>query len=72
MDDFKEKLHELMLITAKQNASDLHIGVGKKPTLRIDGLLVPLEKEQVTTPESAEGLVHALLTPEQKEQFAVK
>ncbi|HEY4475559.1 MAG TPA: PilT/PilU family type 4a pilus ATPase [Candidatus Paceibacterota bacterium] len=72
MDDFKQKLHELMIITAKQNASDLHIGVGKKPTLRIDGMLVPLEKEQVVTPEIAEGLVYALMTPEQKDQFLVK
>jgi len=72
MDEFKTKLHELMLMAAKQNASDLHIGVGKKPTLRIDGILVSLEKEPVVTPEAAEGLVFALLTPEQKELFLAK
>lgn len=72
MDEFKQKLRELLLITARQNASDLHIGVGKRPTIRIDGMLVPLEKETVVTPEIAEGLVYALLSPEQKEEFAVK
>lgn len=72
MDDFKLKLHELMLTAVKQNASDLHIGVGKKPTLRIDGILVSLEKEPIVTPEIAEALVFALLTQEQKEQFLVK
>jgi len=72
MDEFKQKLHELMLMAAKQNASDLHIGVGKKPTLRIDGILVSLEKEPVITPEAAEGLIFALLTPEQKELFLAK
>ncbi len=70
--DYKEKLEELMLLTAKQNASDLHIGVGKKPSLRIDGILVPIEREQVIAPEAADGLVEALLTPEQREQFHVK
>lgn len=72
MDEYKQKLREFLLLTAKQNASDLHIGVGKKPTLRIDGLLVPIEKEAVVTPEAAEGFVYALLTPEQKEQFLAR
>lgn len=72
MDDFKSKLRELMLLTARQNSSDLHIGVGKKPTLRVDGLLVPVEKEPIVTPETAEGLVYALLTQEQKNEFLAK
>ncbi len=72
MDDFKQKLQSLLLNTVKQGASDLHLAAGKKPTIRIDGLLVSLEKEPVLTPEAAEGLVYALITPEQKEQFLVK
>jgi twitching motility protein PilT len=72
MDEQKQKLSELMLLTASQNASDLHIGVGKKPTLRIDGHLVPLEKDVIITPEIAEGLVNALLTPEQQQEFEIK
>ena len=67
--DFKSKLNELLLITAQQNASDLHIAVGFKPTIRIDGDLVPLAKEQIVNSEIAEGLVGALLTSEQKAKF---
>ncbi len=69
MDDYSEKLKDLLITCAKQNASDLHLGVGRRPTLRIDGTLVPLQKEPVLTPEMAEGLILALLTPEQKEKF---
>ena len=69
MDDYKQKLSDLLLTTARQNASDLHIGVGRRPTLRIDGVLIPLQKEPILTPEMTEGLVTALLTPPQKEQF---
>lgn len=69
MNAYKEKLDQLLLVTAQQNASDLHIAVGFKPTLRIDGVLVPLAKEPVVNAEIAEGLVTALLTPEQKEEF---
>ena len=72
MDDYKQKLLDLLITTAKQNASDLHIGVGRRPTLRIDGSLVPLQKEPIVTPEIAEGLILSLLTPDQKEHFVVK
>src|SRR5579871_4273193 len=66
MDDFKQKLTDLLTACAKQNASDLHLAVGRRPTLRIDGVLVPLQKEALITPEMAEGIIGALITPEQK------
>jgi twitching motility protein PilT len=67
--DYKQKLNELLLTTAQQNASDLHLAVGRHPTLRIDGILIPLQKEGILTPELAENLISALLTPEQKAIF---
>jgi len=70
--DYKQKLNDLLLATARQNASDLHLAAGRHPTLRIDGILIPLQKEPLLTPEISEGLVMAMLTPEQKEQLAVE
>lgn len=67
--DYKQKLKDLMLTTARQSASDLHIAVGRKPTLRVDGVLIGLEQEPILTAEDTQGLVLALLTPEQKEKF---
>jgi twitching motility protein PilT len=64
--DYKQKLIELLTETAKENASDLHLAVGKHPTLRIDGTLMPLQKEPILTPEMAEGIISGLLTEEQK------
>ncbi len=69
MDDYKQKLNDLLATTAKENASDLHLAVGKHPTLRIDGVLMPLQKEPLLTPELAEGIISELLTPEQKIKF---
>lgn len=66
---YKEKLNEFLLAAAKQNASDLHLAVGRRPTLRIDGVLIALQKEAIITPEIMEGLVDALLLPEQKTIF---
>jgi twitching motility protein PilT len=70
MDDYAAKLKDLLTTAARENASDLHLAVGRRPTLRIDGVLVPLAKETLVTPEMAEGLVYALITPAQKEKLA--
>jgi len=63
------RIKELLLATAKENASDLHLAVGRRPTLRIDGVLVPLQKEAVLTPEDAEGLVAAILEEGQMDRL---
>src|SRR3990172_8305911 len=67
--EYKQKLEELLLATAKQAASDLHISVGRRPTLRVDGVLVPIAKENILTSEDTQGLVLGLLDDAQKEEF---
>lgn len=63
------ELEELLATTIRENASDLHITVGRYPTLRINGLLVPIMNKPMVTPKKAEELVLALLTSRQREQF---
>jgi twitching motility protein PilT len=70
--DYEEKLKELLTTTAKQNASDLHIAVGRRPTLRVDGVLVPFAQEEILTPEATEGLIGALITEEQKAKLTAE
>jgi twitching motility protein PilT len=67
--DYKQKLNDLLLTTARQDASDLHIAVGRKPTLRIDGVLIGLQQENILTPEDTQGLVLAMLNEDQKQKF---
>ena len=67
--DYQNKLAELMILAAQQGASDLHLSVGKHPTVRIDGNLVPVSNEPILTPEMTAGLISALLTPEQEEKL---
>jgi len=69
VEDYQQQLNELLEAVGKQNASDLHISVGRHPTLRIDGQLIPLVKYPIITPEYAQGLAFALLTDNQKEKF---
>lgn len=65
----KTYCEDLLSTVVKQNASDLHISVGRHPTLRIDGSLVPLLKEEIVTEELAGDFIFPLLTEEQKERF---
>ena len=66
---YEEKLKDLLITTAKQNASDLHIAVGRRPSIRVDGVLVSLQKEPIVTPDIAEGLILTMLSDEQKSRF---
>lgn len=70
MDDYKQKLNNLLITAAKEGASDLHLAVGKHPTLRVDGTLIPLQKEPLLSSEVAEGIISELMTPEQKTKLA--
>ena len=51
------------------NASDLHLIVGKKPTLRINGRLHAIEQEEILTLQTNEQLIFTLLTDEQRQLF---
>ena len=67
--DYQKRMAELMVLAAQQGASDLHLGVGKHPTVRIDGNLVPISNEAILTPEMTAGLIGALLTEEQQDKL---
>lgn len=71
MPTVEKELEDLLLNTLKLNASDLHLSVGYKPTVRIDGNLLPLEDFSVLTSEHAGELAFALLG-ERKDIFLEK
>lgn len=64
-----KSFEELLAQMVKEGSSDLHIAVGRHPTLRIDGELVPLLKEEVLTAEKSQEYVLSMLNDEQKEKF---
>ncbi|MEK7074857.1 MAG: PilT/PilU family type 4a pilus ATPase [Patescibacteria group bacterium] len=65
----KQKFEDLLSLVIKENASDLHIAVGRHPTLRIDGALTPLVSEEIMTSESAQDFVFSMLDEKHKEEF---
>lgn len=60
-------IEELLEITIARRASDLHLLVGSKPILRIDGQLIPLDKFEVLTPDLNQKLIFSMLNSQQKD-----
>lgn len=67
--DYKSYLSSLLEITTKEGASDLHLTVGLKPHIRVDGELTPITKEKELEADMAKGIVDSLLNTQQKEIF---
>jgi len=64
-------IQELLNLTIKNNASDLHLLAGIPPSVRIDGSLRYLSSQPPLTQELLEEMIFSLLTAEQKEILAV-
>jgi twitching motility protein PilT len=61
------EIHELLDLTIKNNASDLHLLPGIPPAVRVDGALRYLSNLPAVSPGEMETMLFSLLTPEQKE-----
>ncbi len=65
----EQRVKNLLLFMGQQRASDLHLVVGRYPTLRINGKLHPIMQEKILTPADTKALSDVLLTEEGKEEL---
>jgi twitching motility protein PilT len=64
-------LKQMMQEMQKRQASDLHLRVGIRPTIRADGVLVPID-EQILYHEDMDKILSQILNDEQKDRFIKK
>jgi twitching motility protein PilT len=62
-------LTELLIAVLENNASDLHLTAGARPTMRINGALEPMEDRPVMTPPVIQQMMYEILTQRQRERF---
>src|SRR3989344_7822317 len=67
--NWRREMEELIVTAAERSASDLHITAGHHPTVRVDGVLMPLTDKPLVDPERAEGLLFSLLSDERRQYF---
>jgi twitching motility protein PilT len=63
------ELNEILNAASKYGASDVHIKVGRPPTLRINGKLAPLKTPEPLNSKHIEAMLGLVLSPVQRERF---
>jgi len=69
MNDYKAQLEELLDLTIKERASDLHLSLNQPPVLRIAGSLIPLLKKKILVQKDTQEISRLLMTEEQYQMF---
>ncbi len=67
--NYRAELDDLIYIVSKEGASDLHLTVGRHPTIRVSGDLIPIVKKPLLTAEDTLGLISEVMTPGNREEF---
>jgi twitching motility protein PilT len=69
MADYSTQLNELILIVAKEGASDLHLTAGRHPTIRVAGDLIPLVNRPLLSADDTLGIAMEILNDTNKSIF---
>jgi len=64
-------LRQMLVEMLQKGASDLHLRVGIKPTLRVDGVLTPINTPPLSKEDMAD-IMNQILTPEQQKRFTAR
>lgn len=67
--DYQKEFEALIEIVMKEDASDLHLSIGRYPTVRVSGFLSPLLNKKVLTQEDMVGFTSAILSPDDRSIF---
>jgi twitching motility protein PilT len=68
---YQSQLKQLLHLTIKQGASDLHISVGHPPILRKGGKITPVPNRGDLSAKDCQGLAFSLMDEVQKEKFLI-
>ena len=69
---YEQRMKNILSLVGQEGASDLHLVVGRYPTLRIDGRLAPISKEGILTPDDTKGLADIILREENKKELLLE
>lgn len=61
MKDYKKLLENLLLTVKRDNGSDLHLSVGRKPVMRVDGELLFINSREAMTKEETFGILKEIV-----------
>jgi len=65
-----DRIENLLRALVSKNASDLHLRVGLPPMLRASGEIAPVNGDGPLTQDDIEAMLHAVMLPKNREEFA--
>jgi len=72
MTDYKKALEDLIETVVREVGSDLHLSVGRYPTVRVTGELIPLVKQTLLADVDVQGMLEVLLNDQTKYERFIK
>jgi len=69
MTDYKKDLQDLIMTVIREGGSDLHLGTGHVPAIRVSGELIFLAKHPVLTKEDMMGVLNEILGEKKLKDF---
>ncbi len=69
MSNYKKELEDLILTVMREGGSDLHLGAGRVPAIRVSGELIFLVKHAPVTEEDMMGFLNEILDKKKVEKF---
>ncbi len=72
MADYKKIFEDLIATVLREDASDLHLGEGRQPILRVSSFLIPLTNHPALSRTDLKAMLDELLDPSKKEIFLEK
>lgn len=67
--DYQKLLEELLTSLIHEDGSDLHLGAGRKPAMRINGQLLFLVNQEMLTKDDMVSILSILIGPKRLEKF---
>ncbi len=67
--DYKKELEDVIMTVIRENGSDIHLGAGRLPAMRVYGELISLVKHPVLSQEDMLGILGELLDKENVKKF---
>ena len=62
-------IDDILKAAIRVGASDIHIGTGRHPILRVEGKLMPVKNAPKLTADDVKSMAYSMMNPAQREKF---
>ena len=68
--NYEQELKDLLSTVSNEGGSDLHLSEGRHPTIRVNGILIPMIKKAVLTHDDIDSFLGLMIDENAKKRFA--